>query len=38
MTLLQKLQGIAQALSDILTLTTQVQTALQNLDTFLDTV
>ncbi len=38
MTLLQKLQAIAVALQDILTLSPQVQTELTALNTFLDTV
>ena len=38
MTLLQKLQAIATALTDIISLTTTAQTALSDLDTFLDTV
>jgi hypothetical protein len=38
MTLLQKLQAIATALQDILSLSPQVQTELTALDTFLDTV
>lgn len=37
-TLLQKLQAIATALQDILTLSGQVQTELTALNTFLDTV
>ncbi len=38
MTLLAKLQAIATAMSDILTLTSQVQTELTSLSTFLDAV
>ena len=38
MSLLQKLQAISTALTDILTKTAQVQTALEDLDTFLGTV
>lgn len=38
MTLLQKLQAIATAMTDILTLSPQVQTELTSLNTFLDTV
>lgn len=38
MTLLQKLQAIATALTDILSLSPQVQTELTNLSSFLDTV
>jgi len=38
MTLLQKLQAIATAMSDIISLTAQVQTELTALSTFLDTV
>ena len=38
MTLLQKLQAIATALSDIVTLSGQVTTELTALNTFLDTV
>jgi len=38
MTLLQKLQAIATAMSDIISLTAQVQTDLTALNTFLDTV
>jgi hypothetical protein len=38
MTLLQTLQAIATAMTDILTLTGQVTTALTNLKTFLTTV
>lgn len=38
MTLLQKLQAIATALTEILTLSPQVQTELTALNTFLDTV
>ena len=38
MTLLQKLQALVSAFNDILTLAPQVQTALTNLDTFLDGV
>lgn len=38
MTLLQKLQAIATALTDIATLAPQVETALTSLDTFLDSV
>ncbi len=37
MTLLQKIQALATALTDILGLTGQVQTALTDLNTFLDT-
>lgn len=38
MTLLQKLQAIATALQSILDLSGQVQTELNDLNTFLDTV
>lgn len=38
MTLLQKLQAIATALQDIVTLSAQVQTELTALSAFLDTV
>ena len=38
MTLLQKLQAIATALNEILTLSPQVQTELTALSSFLDTV
>lgn len=38
MTLLQKLQAIATAMQDILNLSSQVQTELTSLSTFLDTV
>lgn len=38
MTLLQKLQAIATAMNDILTLSSQVQTELTSLNTFLDSV
>ncbi len=38
MTLLQKLQAIATALTDIITLSSTVQTELAALNTFLDTV
>ena len=38
MTLLQKLAALATALSDILSLTSQVQTELTALNTFLDAV
>ena len=38
MTLLQKLEAIAQALDDILTKSPQVQTELTALSAFLDTV
>lgn len=38
MTLLQKLQAISTALSDILTKVPQVQTALTDFNSFLDTV
>lgn len=38
MTLLQKLQGIVTVLSDIISLTGQVQTELASLNTFLDSV
>ena len=38
MTLLQKLQAIATAMSDILSLSGQVQTELTALSNFLDTV
>jgi len=38
MTLLQKLQAIATAMSDILSLSSQVTTELTALSTFLDTV
>jgi hypothetical protein len=38
MTLIQKLTAIADALTTILSLTSQVQTALADLNTFLDTV
>jgi hypothetical protein len=38
MTLLAKLQALATAMTEILTLTTQVETALTDLNTFLDTV
>jgi hypothetical protein len=38
MTLLQKLTAIADALTQIVALTGQVQTALTQLDTFLDAV
>jgi len=38
MTLLAKLQAIATAMTDIISLTAQVQTDLTALNTFLDTV
>lgn len=38
MTLLQKLQAIATAMSDIISLSSQVQTELTSLSAFLDTV
>jgi hypothetical protein len=38
MTFLQKLQAIATALQDILTLSPQVQTEITSLNSFLDTV
>jgi len=38
MTLLQKLQAIATAMSDIISLKAQVETELTDLNTFLDTV
>lgn len=38
MTFLQKLQAIATALNEILTLSPQVQTELTNLNSFLDTL
>lgn len=38
MTLLQKLQAIATAMSDIISLSSQVQAELTSLSTFLDTV
>lgn len=38
MTLLQRLQAIVQAMNDILTLAPQVQTALTDLNSFLDTI
>jgi len=38
MTLLQKLQAIATAMTEIISLTAQVQTDLTALNTFLDTV
>ena len=38
MTLLQKLQALATALQDIITLSPQAQTELTALNTFLDTV
>lgn len=38
MTLLQKLQAIATAMQDILSLAPQVETALTDLNTFLDSV
>lgn len=38
MTLLQKLTAIADALTNVLALTGQVQTALSNLNDFLDAV
>ena len=38
MTLLQKLQAIATAMNEILTLSPQVQTELTSLSSFLDTV
>jgi hypothetical protein len=38
MTLIAKLQAIATALTDIATLIPQVETALTNFSTFLDTV
>ncbi len=38
MTVVQKLQAIATALQDIITLSPQVQTELTALSTFLDTV
>ncbi len=38
MTFLQKLQAIATALTEIMTLSPQVQTELTALDTFLDTL
>lgn len=38
LTLLQKISATAQALQDLLALTGQVQAALSNLSSFLDTV
>lgn len=38
MTLLQKLQAIATALNEIITLSAQAQTELTNLNNFLDSV
>lgn len=38
MTLLQKLQAIVDAMTQILTKTAEVETALSDLSTFLDTV